>query len=68
MAKKFVEGVFKAALFAITFVAYWFCLDEKFYRYMDAKLMAKADADKAAYKAEKEKAKAAEAVKAGGTA
>ena len=61
MAKKFVEGVFKSALFAVTFVAYWFCLDEKFYRYMDAKIMAKADATKAAYKAEKEAAKAAEA-------
>lgn len=48
MVKKIVVGVIKAALFVITFVAYWFCLDEKYYRYIDAKIMADVDAAKAA--------------------
>jgi hypothetical protein len=66
MAKKFVEGVFKAALFAVTFVAYWFCLDEKFYYYIHSELIAEADAYKAEY--QKQKVAAAAAAEAGQTA
>jgi hypothetical protein len=40
MVKKAVEIVIRAALFAVTFVAYWFCLDEKYYRYLDEKMKA----------------------------
>lgn len=40
MVKKALYGVLKAAFFAVTFVAYWFCLDEKYYRYQDAKIAA----------------------------
>lgn len=49
MVKKIVVGVVKAAFFAVTFTAYWFCLDEKYYRYLDAKIMAEVDAEVAKY-------------------
>ncbi|MDR1765942.1 MAG: hypothetical protein LBR77_07630 [Lachnospiraceae bacterium] len=48
MVKDAVSGVIKVAVFLVTFVAYWFCLDEKYYRYMDAKIMADVDAAKKA--------------------
>ena len=44
--KKAVFGILKAAFFLVTFVAYWFCLDEKYYRYQDAKIMADIAAEK----------------------
>lgn len=40
MVKKAVEAVIKLSLFAVTFVAYWFCLDEKYYHYLDEKMKA----------------------------
>jgi hypothetical protein len=44
MVKKAVYGAIKAALFIVTFAAYWFCLDEKYYRAQDAKIMAAVEA------------------------
>ena len=49
MVKKAMTAVIKGALFVVTFAAYWFCLDEKYYRYIDAKIIADVDAAKAAH-------------------
>ncbi|MDR1132343.1 MAG: hypothetical protein LBL15_07990 [Oscillospiraceae bacterium] len=44
MVKKWVYGAIKAAFFMLTFIAYWFCLDEKYYRYQDTKIKARVSA------------------------
>ena len=40
MLKGLITSVVKVSFFAISFVAYWYCLDEKYYRYREQKLTA----------------------------
>jgi hypothetical protein len=46
MVKKAVYGALKSAFFLVTFIAYWFCLDEKYYRSQDAQIRAGVEAEK----------------------
>jgi len=50
MLKNLLTNIVKGFVFAITFVAYWYSLDEKFYRYREQKLAAAKELETAAAK------------------
>lgn len=36
--RKFLVNVCKICFFVVTFIAYWFCLDEKYYHEVDRQI------------------------------
>lgn len=40
MLKGLIKNAVKVLFFAVSFVAYWYSLDEKYYRYREQKLAA----------------------------
>jgi hypothetical protein len=48
MLKNLITNIVKGFVFVISFVAYWYSLDEKFYRYREQKLAAAKEAELAA--------------------
>jgi hypothetical protein len=45
MLKNLLTNIVKGFVFVITFVAYWYSLDEKYYRYREQKLAAAKEAE-----------------------